>query len=293
MATQLTLNHRSRSASWNNTPVELTRSQFHLLTCLALFANTPCAYPLLYSALGKPTFPGLDEAERNNIRTHIGVLRSELKPFVGPRTIIESANDLGYILTLDLEDIEMIGEPNLPLLPGASDQTHCPRCNFGFFPGMMGVAGSSPDSLIQPEPPLISRCVLMLDRYRNTVTVAGEAFHLSHLCFELLLVLCAQPEQSHSRTSLIRQVWGAPYAQVEKQDTHIIDVHLSIVRQALEQAGGGRRIIRTIRGFGFQLSPDVFAHITPPITELRTACPRCSHPFQPIRRHRLRVAAPQ
>ena len=66
--------------------------------------------------------------------------------------------------------------------------------------------------------------------------------------FDILSVLIERPGQVFSRTQLLDRVWGHG-VYVEDRT---IDVHLSRLRKALNR-GGGRDLIRTVRGSGYAL----------------------------------------
>jgi len=89
---------------------------------------------------------------------------------------------------------------------------------------------------------------LTLDPQTREVERAGAAVELTAREYELLLMFMRHPRQVLTRDQLLERVWGydAP------ADTNTLDVHIGHLRQKLE-AGGGGRLIRTLRGVGYAL----------------------------------------
>ncbi len=69
--------------------------------------------------------------------------------------------------------------------------------------------------------------------------------------FHLLMILIERPGQVFSRAQLLDLVWGHGVYVEERT----VDVHLSRLRKALDQAGDGAspNLIRTVRGSGYAL----------------------------------------
>jgi len=69
--------------------------------------------------------------------------------------------------------------------------------------------------------------------------------------FHLLMILIERPGQVFSRAQLLDLVWGHGVYVEERT----VDVHLSRLRKALDQAGEGAlpNLIRTVRGSGYAL----------------------------------------
>jgi two-component system phosphate regulon response regulator PhoB len=89
---------------------------------------------------------------------------------------------------------------------------------------------------------------IVVDMERHRVTRDGVAVKLGPTGFRLLLALMERPGRVFSRDALLGRVWGA--------DVHVeprtVDVHLRRLRLALNR-GGGRDLIRTVRGAGYAL----------------------------------------
>jgi len=87
-----------------------------------------------------------------------------------------------------------------------------------------------------------------IDLEAHRVKRNDKPVHLSPTCFKLLETLMERPEYVYSRERLLSRVWGRD-VYVEART---VDVHIRRLRQALE-VGGGKDIIRTVRGAGYAL----------------------------------------
>lgn len=66
--------------------------------------------------------------------------------------------------------------------------------------------------------------------------------------FELLLYLAKNKGRVHTRDQLLSSVWNYDFAG----DTRIVDVHISHLREKIEQDTRKPRYIKTIRGLGYK-----------------------------------------
>jgi two-component system, OmpR family, response regulator MprA len=89
---------------------------------------------------------------------------------------------------------------------------------------------------------------LTLNPQTREVRRAGGAVDLTAREYELLLMLMRHPRQVLTRDQLLERVWGYD----AQADTNTLDVHIGHLRQKLE-AGGGPRLIQTLRGVGYAL----------------------------------------
>ena len=85
---------------------------------------------------------------------------------------------------------------------------------------------------------------LNTETYR--VTVDGNPVALTAKEFELLQYLLLNAEIVLKREQIMEAVWGFTYAG----ETRTIDMHIKTLRQKL---GEGGRVIRTVRGVGYQI----------------------------------------
>ncbi len=108
----------------------------------------------------------------------------------------------------------------------------------------------APDS----TPPATDTLVVgdvVVDAPRNEATVRGEPLTLTAKEFGLLAYLARNPGLVLSREALLREVWGYDHPM----DTRTIDVHVSSLRQKLEDDPARPRRILTVRGRGYRLVP--------------------------------------
>jgi two-component system, OmpR family, response regulator MprA len=89
---------------------------------------------------------------------------------------------------------------------------------------------------------------LTLNPQTREVRRAEGAVDLTAREYELLLMLMRHPRQVLTRDQLLERVWGYD----AQADTNTLDVHIGHLRQKLE-AGGGPRLIQTLRGVGYAL----------------------------------------
>jgi two-component system response regulator PrrA len=78
--------------------------------------------------------------------------------------------------------------------------------------------------------------------------VNGVDVDLTKREFDLLAVLAEHKTAVLSRAQLLELVWGYDFAA----DTNVVDVFIGYLRRKLE-AGGGPRLLHTVRGVGFVL----------------------------------------
>lgn len=87
-----------------------------------------------------------------------------------------------------------------------------------------------------------------LDPERYEVLLHGTVVDLTPREFELLQYLLTHLDRVVSRDQLLDRVWGYEYAG----DTRLVDVHISHLRDKLEQDPKNPRYIRTVRGVGYK-----------------------------------------
>ena len=90
---------------------------------------------------------------------------------------------------------------------------------------------------------------LELDRVTHLVQRAGRAIELSPKEFALLEFLMRNLGQAVSRTEIIEQVWKLNYDTM----TNVVDVYINYLRRKID-SGFDKRLIRTIRGVGYQIN---------------------------------------
>lgn len=94
---------------------------------------------------------------------------------------------------------------------------------------------------------VIGQVVLDPDKYE--VSVRGERIDLTPREFELLHYLMRNTDRVVSRDQLLDRVWGYEYAG----DTRLVDVHISHLRDKIEEDPKAPRYIKTVRGVGYKI----------------------------------------
>lgn len=84
------------------------------------------------------------------------------------------------------------------------------------------------------------------DRYE--VIVRGEEADLTPKEFELLVYMAMRKGRILSRDQLLNNIWNFDYAG----ETRIVDVHISHLREKIEQDTKNPEYIKTVRGFGYK-----------------------------------------
>jgi DNA-binding response OmpR family regulator len=90
---------------------------------------------------------------------------------------------------------------------------------------------------------------LKLDIEQRWVRCEGKLARLTPRLVMLLKTLMEHPGEVVERNDLFRQVWDTAYTE----DTRTLDVHISWLRDALEDDPRHPRYIKTVRGVGYRL----------------------------------------
>ncbi len=109
---------------------------------------------------------------------------------------------------------------------------------------------SGPTTVAPPEYP--ERGV-WVDRPTWSASVDGQALDLTYLEFELLDFLVRHPALVHSRSALLRAVWGYDIGEDSRAAGRTVDVHITRLRRKLGPEHRDR--IETIRRVGYRYRP--------------------------------------
>ena len=90
---------------------------------------------------------------------------------------------------------------------------------------------------------------LEVDTDAHEVKVAGRVVDLTRIEYDLLRTLAERPRVALSRSQLLERVWGTNWYG----DDHVVDVHVSKLRQKLGDDARAPRYVRTVRGYGYRL----------------------------------------
>jgi DNA-binding response OmpR family regulator len=91
---------------------------------------------------------------------------------------------------------------------------------------------------------------LLISQSRGTVTIGGQAVHLTPTEYRLLVALASRPDEVLSRESLGQIVWGYQ----DLGTGHLIDVHIGRLRLKLRRTSKAAPAIVTVRGKGYTIS---------------------------------------
>ena len=87
-----------------------------------------------------------------------------------------------------------------------------------------------------------------LDLARRQLSRDGAPVQLGGRALDLLASLAAAKGAVVTKDQLIAEIW--PGAVVDENN---IQVHISALRKALDEGGGGQRYVRTVQGQGYRL----------------------------------------
>ncbi|MFC1878515.1 response regulator transcription factor [Chloroflexota bacterium] len=90
---------------------------------------------------------------------------------------------------------------------------------------------------------------IYLDKELKQVRCQGREATLTPRLAKLLKILMDHPGEALVREQLFRDVWNTEYTG----DTRTLDVHISWLRQAIEENPRKPRFLKTIRGVGYRL----------------------------------------
>ena len=92
---------------------------------------------------------------------------------------------------------------------------------------------------------------LELDPIRHEVRIGGEPKRLTPSEFKLLLLLAQDPERVFSRREIMQHLWDSTYVG----DQRACDIHISNLRQKIEDDPANPARVVTVRGVGYKLTP--------------------------------------
>ncbi|TPQ19035.1 response regulator transcription factor [Streptomyces sporangiiformans] len=84
-----------------------------------------------------------------------------------------------------------------------------------------------------------------IDIAGRAVMVAGAQVQLTRREFDVLAFLAARPDEVHSREQILDRIWGDAFLAASRS----LDVHVAGIRAKT----GRTDLVRTVRGFGYQL----------------------------------------
>jgi len=90
---------------------------------------------------------------------------------------------------------------------------------------------------------------LVIDTGAREVRVGGAVVELTRIEYDLLDQLSASPRTAFSRRQLLEEVWGSDFYG----DDHVVNVHVSNLRQKIEPDPSAPRYVLTVRGVGYRM----------------------------------------
>ena len=93
---------------------------------------------------------------------------------------------------------------------------------------------------------------ITVDLDRNQVSCNNQTTTLTPRLMALLSAFIEQPAEVISRDQLFRNVWKTNYTG----DTRTLDVHISWLRQAIEEDPRNPKLLVTVRGVGYKMNLD-------------------------------------
>ena len=91
---------------------------------------------------------------------------------------------------------------------------------------------------------------LELDPLRHEARIGGEQKRLTPSEFKLLMLLAGEPERVYTRREIMQHLWDSEYVG----DQRACDIHISNLRQKLEDDPANPERIVTVRGVGYKLA---------------------------------------
>lgn len=92
---------------------------------------------------------------------------------------------------------------------------------------------------------------LQLNLKTRMVSYGQKSTYLTPRLCHLLQVMLETPGATINREDLFRRVWDTNYTE----DTRTLDVHISWLRQAIEEDPKNPKVIKTVRGVGYLIEP--------------------------------------
>ncbi len=99
------------------------------------------------------------------------------------------------------------------------------------------------------EIPLMCGPLVLWDT-QHRVELAGQVIELAPKEYELLRLFMRHPGRAFGREMLLREAWGYDFSG----DSRTVDVHVQRLRAKIESDPSRPRLLRTLRGFGYQLT---------------------------------------
>ena len=97
---------------------------------------------------------------------------------------------------------------------------------------------------------MIDAGAVHIDLSRHLVTVRGKPVNLTRSEFQVLRLLADSPGQVFSRLEIMEELWQSEFSG----DVRACDVHISNLRQKIEEDPQEPELVLTVRGVGYRLA---------------------------------------
>ncbi|MBF4785822.1 winged helix-turn-helix domain-containing protein, partial [Clostridioides difficile] len=91
--------------------------------------------------------------------------------------------------------------------------------------------------------------VVIIDKEKHSVTVAGNEIILTSREFDILYLLANNKGRVYSTEEIFEKVWKEKYYQ----SNNTVMVHMSRIRDKIEKYTDGEKIIHTVWGVGYKI----------------------------------------
>jgi two-component system response regulator RegX3 len=91
-----------------------------------------------------------------------------------------------------------------------------------------------------------------IDLARHLVSVRGEPINLTRSEFQVLRLLAERPGEVFSRKQIMEELWQTEF----RGDVRACDVHISNLRQKVEQDAQKPELVLTVRRVGYKFADD-------------------------------------
>ena len=106
------------------------------------------------------------------------------------------------------------------------------------------------DRTVAAEGSRIEAGAVNIDLARHLVTVRDRAVNLTRSEFQVLRLLAEHPGQVFSRLEIMEELWQSEF----QGDVRACDVHISNLRQKIENDPQDPELVLTVRGVGYKLA---------------------------------------
>ncbi|MCK8635952.1 response regulator transcription factor [Apilactobacillus kunkeei] len=153
------------------------------------------------------------------------------------------------ILSAKTEDIDKIEG----LVGGADDYITKPFNPLEVMARMHSILRRYTDKVVVGEPEVLNVATLTINRESHEVkTGDGKSIQLTAIEFGILYLLASHPGRVYSANEIFERVWR----QESIISAKTVMVHVSHLRDKLEEATDGKKIIETVWGVGYRINEE-------------------------------------